>query len=194
MSSDDFFSTRVIKDKGELNNGVVYYLFVENFIDLKLELELARKYKSNSQKARILTETWVAEQIYCPSCGNPAIRRFKANRPVADFYCETCQEIYELKSKKSSIGKTLADGAYQTKIERLLSETNPNLFILTYDTGWSVTNFITIPKQFFVPSLIEKRKPLAKTARRAGWQGSNIIISDIPEMGKIYGVITESCV
>ncbi len=48
-----------------------------------------------------------------------------------------------------------------------------------------VNDFMFIPKFFFVPSIIEKRKPLAETARRAGWIGCNILISDVPKQGKI---------
>lgn len=34
--------------------------------------------------------------------------------------------------------------------------------------------------------IIEERKPLALTARRAGWIGSNILLNQIPQSGKIY--------
>ena len=47
-------------------------------------------------------------------------------------------------------------------------------------------NFLVIPKHFFIPKIIEKRKPLAITARRAGWIGCNIILQGIPESGKIF--------
>jgi type II restriction enzyme len=43
-----------------------------------------------------------------------------------------------------------------------------------------------VPKYFFVSEIIEKRKPLSITARRAGWTGSNILFSKIPNSGKIY--------
>jgi type II restriction enzyme len=32
-----------------------------------------------------------------------------------------------------------------------------------------VNNFFVIPKYFFIPEIIEKRKPLSETAKRAGW-------------------------
>ena len=38
------------------------------------------------------------------------------------------------------------------------------------------------------PSVISKRKPLAPTARRAGWVGSNIHLDRIPAPGKIQVV------
>ena len=43
-----------------------------------------------------------------------------------------------------------------------------------------------IPKFYFTPDIIEERKPLAQTARRAGWVGCNILLEPIPESGKIY--------
>jgi type II restriction enzyme len=39
-----------------------------------------------------------------------------------------------------------------------------------------------------VPSIIEKRKALTSTARRAGWVGCNIDVSNVPELGKIFFV------
>jgi type II restriction enzyme len=48
---------------------------------------------------------------------------------------------------------------------------------------------MTIPKYFFVPSIIEKRKALTSTARRAGWVGCNIDVSNVPELGKIFFVL-----
>jgi type II restriction enzyme len=50
----------------------------------------------------------------------------------------------------------------------------------------SVNNFFVIPKHFFVSEIIEKRKPLAENARRAGWIGSNILFSKIPKAGQIF--------
>lgn len=56
---------------------------------------------------------------------------------------------------------------------------------MTYK-NYSVSNFILIPNHFFTPQIIEKRKPLAPTAKRAGWVGCNIDISTIPDSGKIF--------
>ena len=72
-------------------------------------------------------------------------------------------------------------------LNRLASDTNPNLFVLSYNSSdFFVTNFFIIPKRFFVPEIIEKRKPLAPTARRANWVGCNILLSGIPQTGKIF--------
>jgi type II restriction enzyme len=155
-------------------------------MSLNLYSQKAENYTSNSQKIRVLTEQWVHDFIYCPSCGSP-ISDYANNKPVADFYCPTCHEDYELKSKKNSMGKKIVDGAYATMIERLKSDSNPNFFFLNYhETTLDISNFIVIPKHFFIPEIIEKRKPLAPHAKRAGWIGCNILLKSIPETGKIY--------
>jgi type II restriction enzyme len=156
---------------------------------LNLYNNIAEKYKSSSQKIRILTEYWVDNSIFCPNCGNLSIASYPNNKPVADFYCTKCKEDFELKSKKEKIGKKVVDGAYRTMIQRLKSENNPNFFLLNYDLkNFQVQNFFVIPKHFFIPKTIEKRKPLSENARRAGWVGCNILLQNIPETGKIFFV------
>jgi type II restriction enzyme len=156
-------------------------------INLSLEPRLADKYSSPSQKIRVLSEHWVDNKIYCPNCGNLKIEKYGNNRPVADFFCSNCKEDYELKSKKERIGSKIVDGAYRTMMERLQDSHNPNLFLLNYDLkNLEVLNFLVIPKQFFIPGIIEKRKPLSSMAIYAGWVGCNILFRDIPETGKIF--------
>jgi type II restriction enzyme len=156
-------------------------------VQLKLNTKLAENYKSESQKIRILTESWVEKFVFCPNCEHLKVDQYPNNKPVADFYCENCGEDYELKSKKNSVGIKIVDGAYATMIRRLQSNDNPNFFFLNYDfKDYSVKDFFVIPKHFFIPEIIERRKPLAPTARRAGWTGCNILIKRIPQTGKIF--------
>lgn len=139
----------------------------------------------------------MADNIFCPCCGQPHIHKLDNNKPVADFECKCkrCGETFELKSKKGKIGKKISDGAYGTMIERITSTDNSDLFILKYTSSFEITDLYVIPKFFFVPSIIEKRKPLLPTAKRAGWVGCNILISQIPFQGKIdiisHGVVSE---
>jgi type-2 restriction enzyme dpnI len=146
---------------------------------------LAENYKSNSQKIRVMSESWVGKNIFCPICGNQHISNLDNNMPVADLQCDNCGEIYELKSKQGKIGNKINDGAYATMLERINSSSNPDLFIMSYSADYQVTDLILIPKFFFVESIIEKRKPLAPTARRAGWVGCNIIFGNVPTQGRI---------
>lgn len=143
-------------------------------------------FTSPSQRARVLTEHWVGRSAFCPNCGSD-IARFPNNQPVADFFCSQCPEQYELKSQKKEFGKKAVDGAFEAMCARLASDKNPNLMLLNYDLErLRVTNFFVVPKQFFVRDIIECRKPLAITARRAGWTGCNILLERIPDVGKIF--------
>jgi len=154
---------------------------------LELDRRLADQYRSSSQKARVLTEGWVQKQAYCPNCGNRSLEKYPANMPVADFFCDNCREDFELKSKKDTFGMKIVDGAYYAMLSRLANTNNPNFFLLNYELKtYEVSNFIIIPKHFFVSDIIEKRTPLSESARRAGWIGCNILFNRIPEIGRIY--------
>ena len=151
--------------------------------------ELQARYDSGSQSARVLTERWVKDWLYCPNCGNQKISQLPANRPVADFVCPACSEEYELKSQKSAFGAKVLDGAFRTMCERLASSNNPNFLFLNYDRAqFSVRSIFVVPKHFFVREIIEERKPLAETARRAHWIGCNMLLNRIPSSGKVFFV------
>ena len=101
-------------------------------MNLKFNKELAKGYASNTQIARVLTEGWVRNNIYCPSCGNNNLNNFENNNPVGDFFCDSCKSEYELKSKRDSFTLKIVDGAYETMIERINSNNNPHFFFLNY--------------------------------------------------------------
>ena len=136
-------------------------------MNLHFDENVAADYKSLPQKIRAMSEHWLTENLFCPCCGNAHIDKLPNNSPVADAECKSCGEIFELKSKQNSIGLKILDGAYHTMIERITSNINPQLFVMQY-SNLSVTNLTLIPKFFFTPDIIEKRKPLSATARRAG--------------------------
>ncbi|WOL39726.1 DpnI domain-containing protein [Pyramidobacter sp. YE332] len=156
---------------------------------LYLDESLAASYSSRSQKIRIMTETWLAGRMFCPCCGHDSLTKLPNNRPVADMRCDACGEIFELKSKAGRLGKKIAAGAYGAMIERIQSNSNPHLLILQYALNLAVTALTLVPKFFFAPAAIEKRRPLAATARRAGWTGCNILYERIPPQGKIPVVL-----
>lgn len=156
-------------------------------MDLRFNISLASGYKSAAQMARVLTEDWLARNMYCPICGEKSIKKAEANAPVKDYVCEHCKSQYELKSKKENTDNyttKVNDGVYRTMIDRITSLDNPSFFFMHYD-NYEVNNLIIVPKCFFVPEVIEKRKPLAVDARRAGWEGCNILLKQIPDFAKI---------
>lgn len=153
-------------------------------MNLQMDLTVARGYKSPSQIAKVVTENWMRREGYCPSCYSN-LKQSKANSRVLDFDCPNCKNQYELKGKKSKHAKKVTDGAYESMIERIYEDNSPHFFFLAYDQSFSVQNLVAVPNYFFQSSVIEKRKPLSPTAKRAGWIGCNILLDQIPDIGKI---------
>ena len=155
-------------------------------MNLNFDNSITENYHSNAQIARVLTENWVKDNMYCPRCGNVHVKHFENNRPVADFYCPCCKNEYEFKSKNGPLGHKVNDGAYETMIRRITSNDNPDFLFMNYSKEeLRVKDLVLIPKHFFVPEIIEKRKPLQPPAQRAGWVGCNILIDKVPEQGRI---------
>jgi type II restriction enzyme len=91
-----------------------------------------------------------------------------------------------LKSKSSSFGSRVQDGAYEAMKKSMRSDRTPNLFLLHYKLPqFRVQNVLLIPHFVFTESILEKRKPLSATARRAGWVGCNFLLDKIPSDARI---------
>ena len=154
-------------------------------MNLHLYAEVAAQYRSQSQKIRVLTERWVGINTYCPACGS-GVAKSPNNSRVLDFTCVSCGLTFELKSKKGQPGSKVVNGAYRAVMDAITSGTQPNFFLLNYNADLFVRNLMLVPKRFIVPEIVEKRNPLAKTARRAGWVGCNLLVSILPPKSMIY--------
>jgi len=61
------------------------------------------------------------------------------------------------------------------------------MLLMNYDRkSLAVVNLFIVPKHFFVRDIIEERKPLAATARRGGWIGSNILLEKAGDWQESY--------
>jgi type II restriction enzyme len=56
---------------------------------------------------------------------------------------------------------------------------------------WEVRDLLLIPSFIFLESAVIKRKPLAATARRAGWVGCNFALNRVPAEARI-AIVTDS--
>lgn len=147
---------------------------------------LGNSYKSPSQKARVVTEAWASRELYCPNCLAPALDSTAVNYQATDYICPACTSPFQLKSSKSGIGIKVPDGAYQAMISAIRNDRTPNLLLLSYNpTTWQVLDLLIIPHFAFSEQAIIPRKPLALTARRAGWIGCNIDLSQIAPEARI---------
>lgn len=154
-------------------------------MNLRFDLSVADSYVSKQQKVRVLTEKWIGDNGYCPRCGY-LLSTYANNNPGADFFCNSCEEDFELKSKFGNLTAKIPDGAYATMIHKINELRIPNLFLLAYSKDYEVRNLCVVPKHFLTVDIIDKKKPLSATARRAGWTGCNINLSAVPEAGKVY--------
>ena len=146
------------------------------------------EYTSKSQIARIETERWAIQNLFCPLCGDE-LKDSSANTKVYDFICSKCNQEYQLKSLSKKIGKKLIGSEYYTFIKALENKSIPNFLIMEYaidKNGFSSKEVIFITKVFITEEIIEKRKPLSESARRAGWTGYNLLFESIPSYGKLY--------
>ncbi len=161
---------------------------------LQLDTSLGSAFRSKAQQSRVITEEWGSANLYCPSCSNNSLQRARNNTPVYDFRCRECESDFQLKSLSRPIGRKIADAAYDSMIAAILQNRCPHLFVLHYGLlSNCVENLILIPGFSIPASAIEKRNPLAPTARRAGWVGCNIVLSNIPDE-LIVSVVRQSAV
>ncbi len=160
-------------------------------IGLSLPTGQFANYKSQSQRARVATEAWGSENLYCPNCVEDHLDCTLPNTPSVDFVCHQCKSAFQLKSQGSPLSFRIVDAAYSSMRDAIRSDRTPNLFVMHYDRKrWSVSNVILIPNYAFSLSAIEKRNALGAMARRAGWVGCNILLSRIPADAKIP-IVTE---
>lgn len=154
-------------------------------MNLQCKVDLAAKYKAGSQIARVLSEDWCARELYCPACDSDRLMELKPNSQAVDFQCVKCEQPFQLKSLKNWSPRKVVDAGYEAMIRAIRGDKTPNLLLLQYTESWLVQNLMLVPRMVFFESAIEKRKPLGPHARRAGWVGCNILLSEIPSEGKI---------
>lgn len=151
---------------------------------------LAGPFKSASQSARVISEHWAANNLFCPNCPSNQLSATPTNTQAIDFICPDCSALFQLKNKASRIGECIPDAGYNAMVKSINSGRVPNLLILHYDrTTWTAKNLMLVPHYAFSVSAIQKRKPLAETARRAGWVGCNILLRNIPRSARINVIV-----
>lgn len=155
-------------------------------MQLQLPTNLLANYKSPSQRARVATEAWAAEELFCPSCPANSLDVLPANTRAHDFTCAKCRAFFQLKSQSKRFGTRIVDAEYHTMLRAIREDRTPNLFALEYSPdSWKVANLFVIPHFAFSESMVEMRKKLSPTARRAGWTGCNLLLGAIAPDARI---------
>jgi type II restriction enzyme len=160
-----------------------------NTMRLEMNIHDAEGYTSNSQRARRITEAWACANLYCAACDSNSVLTEPCNTKATDFSCPSCSARYQLKASKSWNERRIPDAGYHAMIAAIRQDQTPNLLVMQYTPNWNIKNLLLIPSFFFAESAVERRKPLSPTARRAGWIGCNILLSEIATEGKIQIVV-----
>ena len=143
-------------------------------MELNCDLSAAVGYTSPLQISRVLSEAWFRRNGFCLACEREALEPTANNTKACDFVCGNCSGGYELKTFRRKPVKRLIDGAYGALISRLQNGVAPTLMLMERSSGWNISGLTAIHPLFLTPDIVEKRKPLSSTARRAGWVGCNI--------------------
>ncbi|HEV2435361.1 MAG TPA: DpnI domain-containing protein [Verrucomicrobiae bacterium] len=160
-------------------------------MNLSMTGALAAAYRSGAQRARVVTEAWGEKNLFCPNCSSPKLTWLEPGHPASDYSCPACGFWYQLKSQRAPIRSSINDGAYRAMMDAIHNDALPSMYFMQYDLAtWRVRNLLLVPHFAFPPSAIIKRKPLAATARRAGWVGCNFDLRRIPAEARIDVVRT----
>lgn len=163
-------------------------------MDVRLPTGVGAPYHSYSQKARVVTEAWAEENLYCLACKSPSLSRTANNTEAVDFLCPGCQAGFQLKATRTRVRNRIADAGYEA-MKRAIDENRlPHLVILHYSTEMSeVLNLSVIPSFMLSVSAVHARRPLGPLARRAGWIGCDILLDRVPSDGVIT-IVSDTCV
>ena len=119
---------------------------------------LAAPYKSGCQRARVVTENWGKENLFCPNCESDQLACSPANAQAIDYVCPQCSAPFQLKSQASRIGDSIPDAGFYAMMKAIREDRTPNLFVLEYERDtWRVRNLLLVPHFAFTPSAIFRR-------------------------------------
>lgn len=127
----------------------------------------------------------MASNGYCLACESERILPTVANTQARDFECQACGHPYELKSALKPFGTKIVDGAYASMIRSIESGGVSSFLLLRYSHSSTVTDLLVIHRSLITREVIQERRPLSPSARRAGWIGCNILLGGIPPEGRI---------
>jgi len=153
-------------------------------LNLSLPTHLAKAYKNKSQIARATTEPWVAANVACPECGG-TLSEYRGSMKGKDVYCESCGADFQIKSSSKPFKKSIVGAEYSTTLNSVKADNSPSFMLLHYNmSNMMVVDFQIIHRSAINEDNVIPRKPLSKTARRAGWQGCFINIDNVSQSAK----------
>jgi hypothetical protein len=91
-----------------------------------------------------------------------------------------------LKDGSDELPDRVPSAAWRPQHDRILAGIYHGLYIVGFrQDGKTLVRIDFVPPHVLAatPSVFEPRKPLRATAKRAGWAGYNLLVSEIPKVG-----------
>ena len=155
--------------------------------ELVLQTKQINNWKSKSRIIGEACEDYVKNTIKCIRCNNN-FEKCKPNEKSKDLICISCNQKYQIKAKNVSYKQVnnikckkqfrTIGGEYSTTLNSI-NEKIDYLIILYEKQSYKILNVLYITNENINSSCIIPRKPLSSTAKRAGWQGCNILFDNI---------------
>jgi type II restriction enzyme len=156
--------------------------------ELVLQTKQSNNWKSESRIIGEACEDYVKNIIKCIRCNNNNFEKYKPNEKSKDLICISRNQKYQIKSKSATHKqvnnikckkqfKTIG-GEYSTTLNNI-NEKIDYLIILYEKQSYKILNILYITNENINSTCIIPRKPLSSTAKRAGWQGCNILFDNV---------------
>lgn len=131
---------------------------------------------TNRQKLGDLGERHVAKRCNCPRCKRKgALKKLPTNFKCVDIICDFCGYLAQVKTATVRDIEKLPDqvlgGAWAPQKDRMDAGIYFPLFLVLVSPSGRKRAVYYLPVDLQKPEMFVPRKPLSKSAKRAGWQG-----------------------
>ena len=156
--------------------------------ELILQVKENNNWKSESRIVGEACEYYIKNNVNCVRCCSNNFEKCKTNEQSKDLICINCHQKFQIKAKSATQKKVnhiknkntfkTIGGEYLTTLKNINEEID-YLIVLYEKKSYKIINILYIKHENIKPDCIIPRTPLSITAKRAGWQGCNIIFNHI---------------
>jgi type II restriction enzyme len=156
--------------------------------DLILQIKENNNWTSESRIVGEACEYYIKNNINCVRCNNKNFEKCKTNEQSKDLICINCNQQFQIKAKSATqkqvnniINKNtfrIIGGEYSTTLKNI-NEKIDYLIVLYEKHTYKIINILYVNNENITSNCIIPRKPLSTFAKRAGWQGCNILFENI---------------
>lgn len=129
-------------------------------------------------------EKAVAANVKCPGCkrSDRTIRLLPTNFKCADLVCDFCGYLAQVKSmtvkSPELIPKRVLGAAWKPQLERMEASIYFPLYLVLVESTRKFAIYF-LPRELQTREMFIPRNPLSSTAKRAGWQGYEIDLTQV---------------